>query len=272
MLWIGTARGLYVLEGLDADPAPVPLPTPDPMPLIERVVEASTGAPWVATAYHGVWTRRVAGADQAWQRAFMVRPVTDLAMGYDNTPWVGSQVGLFRWNTSSNQWLNYAEEGTANLGIPDNIVERVIAPGDASVWVFMPEAVSIFEAGGQHDQKPREFSYIGRPGLSITHVEALGDGSYILTKDEGLVLLRALPGHTHAEELREVYEQAHVDGALRLKDSVLNVPASMRDAVPSQVARAGDVLWFGSKAGLWPVALDALTRDGSTPAGTAATR
>ena len=90
-----------------------------------------------------------------------------------------------------------------------------------------------------------------------------------MTTEEGLVLLRALPDHAHDEELREVYEQTHAAGALRVKESALNLPTSMQDAMPTQVARAGDVLWFASKAGLWPVALDMLTHARPTSANAA---
>jgi len=192
---------------------------------------------WVGTAHHGVFLR----ADTSWRPTLAAAPVYALATTADGTVWVGTGIGLFRQTPDG--WLVYSEEGTANHGLPDNIVERLVALPEG-LWVIMSEAVSFFPIDAA--DHPVEFAYLGHPGNRIHDVVDLPESGYLLATDDGLVWLRELPhfkAHGGFRELRVM----EYDLARPLSPASLDLP----DEPITRLDRQGNWLYLAGPSGLF---------------------
>ncbi|QXD13734.1 hypothetical protein GQ464_009625 [Rhodocaloribacter litoris] len=241
-LWLGTARGLYRLTTPEAPLDTLHLPALDPQPAVTALAVSPGDALWVGTERFGVFTRR----DTTWRPALAAAPVHALAVMPDGAAWVGTGIGLFR--RMGRGWLVYSEEGTANHGLPDNIVERLVAT-PSGLWVVMSEAVAFFPAGDE--DHPAEFTYLGRRGNRIHDVEALPGGGFILATDDGLVHLREMPhAGAHGNNLREL-QVAEAEVARRLPPEHAGLPPLPHPV--TRLLRDGGHVWLARRDGVFPL-------------------
>lgn len=237
VLWLGTGAGLLRLAAPAARPERVPLPALDRFPSVTALTLDAQQRLWVGTAHHGVFLR----ADTSWRPALAAAPVYALTTTADGTVWVGTGIGLFRQTPDG--WLVYSEEGTANHGLPDNIVERLVALPEG-LWVIMSEAVSFFPIDAT--DHPVEFAYLGHPGNRIHDVVDLPGSGYLLATDDGLVWLRELPHFDAHGGLRELRVMEY-DLARPLSSERLDLP----DEPITRLYRRGNWLYLAGPSGLF---------------------
>ena len=237
VLWLGTEAGLVRLATPAAWPERVPLPALDRFPSVTALALDLQQRLWLGTEHHGVFQR----TDTSWRPVLTAAPIYALATTADSTVWVGTGVGLFRQTPKG--WLVYSEEGTANHGLPDNIVERLIALPHG-LWIVMSEAVSFFPIGDA--DHPIEFAYLGHPGNRIHDVVDLPGAGYLLATDDGLVWLRALPHFETSSGLRELRVMEY-DLARLLSSETLDLP----NAPITRLYRQGDQLYLATTSGLF---------------------
>ena len=205
---------------------------------------ATDGHVWAGTALGGAFVRDAAGV---WTPALDVSPVTALVADTDGAVWVGSAVGLFRGD-GAGEWLRYKEEGTANLSLPDNIVDALARGAAGAVWVGTPTATAVVEGTEAH---PREFSFVGRRGGVLLDAAPLGAGTLLATS-VGLLYLPALGAHDEGG-FREIFSDESV-GARALTDDDLATPAAFRGTAATRLLSApGGGVWLASRHGLWSV-------------------
>ena len=251
-LYVGTTAGLFAVDAARAAARPVALPESagapvGAPPVVTAVAVGSDGRLWAGTRDGGAFVRST-GPVGTWTRALEVSPITAIVAAPDGSVWVGSHAGLFHGGRPGEAWLRYKEEGTANLSLPDNVVDALARGAGGAVWVGTPTATALVEAGEAH---PREFSFLGRRGGVLLDAAPLGGGTLLATS----VGLMWLPALAHEDEggLREIFSDESV-GARLLGDADAGTPLALRGDAPTRLLADGRTVWLASRRGLWTVA------------------
>jgi hypothetical protein len=205
VLWLGTEQGLLRLRigrGRAAGVArPLALPAPAGAAPVTALVREPGGAVWAGFGGYGVY--QVAGNELV--STLRIPAVTAGLATADSSVWIGTNLGLHRWQHGA--WTRYNEEGVANHEIPDNLVEKLLLDNSGSLWVFMSDAITVFEHTAAHAPASGghlpTVKYLGRPGNEVYSVAYLPGRGHVFATGMGLLLLPAQPAG----------ELAHFDSA-----------------------------------------------------------
>ena len=185
-IWLGTERGLFRIDGSDFKARKLSLPVSQVDPNVTALFRDATGAAWVGVEAHGTF-RLVNGR---FEKALGTTPVNAGVATADSSVWIGTNVGLNRWQHQ--QWVRYNEEGVANREIPDNIVEKLILDNYGNLWVITSAGISVFEGnapGSTHGAHLPTVRFIGKPNNEVRSVAHVNGEGYLFATAMGLLLL-----------------------------------------------------------------------------------
>jgi hypothetical protein len=252
VLWLGTEQGLLRLRiGRGAWAArPLALPAPAGPAPVTALVREPGGGVWAGFGGYGAY--RVAGNELV--NALRIPAITSGLATVDSSVWLGTNLGLHRWQHGT--WTRYNEEGVANHEIPDNLVEKLLLDNSGSLWVFMSDAITVFESLAARPVASAghlpTVKYLGRPGNEVYSVAYLPGRGHVFATGMGLLLLPAqAPGElahfdsaTDKVETPQVLVPLAAAGAAVAGPCLLHVDARQRiwvvQAGSVQVLRAAD--------------------------------
>jgi hypothetical protein len=205
VLWLGTEQGLLRLRmgrGRAAWVArPLALPTPAGPAPVTALVREPGGAVWAGFGGYGVY--QVSGNELV--STLRIPAVTTGLATADSSVWIGTNLGLHRWQHGA--WTRYNEEGVANHEIPDNLVEKLLLDNGGNLWVFMSDAITVFEHTAAHAPASGghlpTVKYLGQSGNEVYSVAYLPGRGHVFATGMGMLLLPAQPAG----------ELAHFDSA-----------------------------------------------------------
>lgn len=149
------------------------------------------GKVWAGVGGYGVF--QVTGNEL--ESVLRIPAITSGLATADSSVWIGTNLGLHRWQHGT--WTRYNEEGVANHEIPDNLVEKLLLDNSGSLWVFMSDAITVFEntatkvhTSGGHLPTVK---YLGRPGNEVYSVAYLPGRGHVFATAMGLLLLPTQP-------------------------------------------------------------------------------
>jgi hypothetical protein len=195
VLWLGTEQGLLRLRigrGRGAWAArPLALPAPAGPAPVTALVREPGGGVWAGFGGYGAY--RVAGNELV--STLRIPAITAGLATADSSVWLGTNLGLHRWQHGT--WTRYNEEGVANHEIPDNLVEKLLLDNSGSLWVFMSDAITVFENPAARPPASAghlpTVKYLGRPGNEVYSVAYLPGRGHVFATAMGLLLLPAQP-------------------------------------------------------------------------------
>jgi hypothetical protein len=255
VLWLGTEQGLLRLRigrGSAAWVArPLALPTPAGAAPVTALAREAGGAVWAGFGGYGVY--QVAGNELV--STLRIPAITAGLATADSSVWIGTNLGLHRWQHGA--WTRYNEEGVANHEIPDNLVEKLLLDNSGSLWVFMSDAITVFEHTAAHAPASAghlpTVKYLGRPGNEVYSVAYLPGRGHVFATAMGLLLLPTqAPGElahfdsaTDKVETPQVLVPLAVAGAAVAGPCLLHIDARQRiwvvQAGSVRVLRAQDL-------------------------------
>jgi ligand-binding sensor domain-containing protein len=201
-VWIGTEKGLYAFAlkaGTIADVNALP-----PTLNISKLKAAADGSLWIASKNDGLWKLKNGRAE----KLLDISPLYALEISPDSCIWVGSNVGLYKWNKKTGNWLRYAEEGYSGYEIPDNIVENLFSDLHNNMWVIMPDEFAFIRSQNSDAHVPG-FRNISAQDFELKYITEMGMGYYVFVTSKGIFLMPHHPAeHDHArQEIKTATEQ-----------------------------------------------------------------
>jgi len=243
VLWLGTEQGLLQLrrQHASAEWAAQPVAAPGPAPITMLTADAS-GTVWVGVAGYGVYHLQ----GQGLRSVLQIPAVTAGLTTADSSVWVGTNLGLHRWQHGI--WTRYNEEGVANYEIPDNLVEQLVLDNNGSLWVFMSDAITVFE----HPTRPAigtghlpTVKYLGQPNNTVYSVVYLPGRGHLFATALGLLLLPAQHAGelAHFENATDQVETPQVLVPLMVAGTAVKGPCLLRVDAQQRiwVVQAGEV-------------------------------
>jgi len=231
VVWLGTEQGLLRLSirrKQAAWPARLlALPAPAGPAPVTALVRDAGGVVWAGIGGYGVY--QVLGNEL--QSLLRIPAVTSGLATADSTVWIGTNLGLHRWQHGA--WTRYNEEGVANHEIPDNLVEKLLLDNSGSLWVIMSDAITVFENTTHPQTSPGHLptvKYLGRPGNEIYSVAYLPGQGHVFATAMGLLLLPAQPvGElAHFENITDRVETPQVLVPLTLAGTAIAGPCLLQ--------------------------------------------
>jgi signal transduction histidine kinase/ligand-binding sensor domain-containing protein len=171
-LWIGTSKGLFMLDKIDSHPQVVPALASDS---ILSLMQDKEGNLWVGTETSGLQILRRENFRTV--AALSNHPITAITQATDRAIWVGSNSdGLDRWQGGNIQHLS------THTGLLSETI-LALAPGESgSMWVGTPDGLN-------HTEGTKVRTYTAADGLPDDLVRSLlndDDGSLWIGTRRGL--------------------------------------------------------------------------------------
>ena len=251
VLWLGTAEGLQRLRigrGAGQWAARPAVALPAGPAAITALLRDAAGSVWVGVAGHGVY--QLVG--QALQSTLRIPDVTSGLATADSSVWIGTNLGLHRWQHGA--WTRYNEEGVANHEIPDNLVNKLLLDNGGSLWVFMSDAITVFENTAQAASGAGHLptvKYLGQPGNAVYGVAYLPGRGHVFATAMGLLLLPAQPTGelVHIETTTDKVETPQVLVPLAVAGAAIAGPCLLQADAHQRiwVVRPGEVRAWRAK-------------------------
>ncbi|PSR55841.1 hypothetical protein AHMF7605_21230 [Adhaeribacter arboris] len=202
--WLGTQKGLQRVNKKTFSAVPITLPLSETQPLITTIVKDSMGQIWVGAEAYGVFKL----TDTGFEKVLGAFPVNAGAATGENSVWIGTNTGLYRWKDK--QWIRYNEEGVTNFEIPDNIVTSLYTDNNNNLWVIMPEGVAVLETKPHAKERSEHIpavKFIGKPQNAIYSVSYLKQQGYVFATGLGLLFLP----ESHSDALTGLEQSSTTD-------------------------------------------------------------